>query len=194
MDWTEKGVRILQETNFPEQEGTSFTVRTSKPVEMSFHIRVPYWATKGGTVKLNGTALPAFSSPSSYLAINRTWKDGDKLEVSLAMSLHIDPMPDDPTLQAMMYGPLVLAGRLGDQGLTKAKTYPGYDTAPGGEPIPVPAIANLSKLATGWVEPVSGKPLTFRTTGQEEAIGFIPLYKVSGERYAVYFKVNTKAV
>ena len=194
LDWTEKGVRIRQETNFPEQEGTTLTVRTNKPVEMALHVRVPYWATKGGTVKLNGTALPAFSSPSSYLAINRTWKDGDKLEVSLPMSLHVDPMPDDPTLQAMMYGPLVLAGRLGDKGLTKALTYPGYDTAPVGEPIPVPAVTNPSKVATGWVEPVAGTPLNFRTTGQDEAMGFIPLYKVSGERYAVYLKVSTKAV
>jgi DUF1680 family protein len=194
LDWTEKGVRIRQETNFPEQEGTTLIVRTNKPVEMALHVRVPYWATKGGTVKLNGTALPAFSSPSSYLAINRTWKDGDKLEVSLPMSLHVDPMPDDPTLQAMMYGPLVLAGRLGDKGLTKALTYPGYDTAPVGEPIPVTAITNPSKVATGWVEPVAGTPLSFRTTGQDEAMGFVPLYKVTGERYAVYLKVSTKAI
>ncbi len=194
LNWAEKGVRIRQETKFPEQEGTALTIHTDKPVEMALNVRVPYWATRGGTVKLNGATLPAFSSPSSYLAINRTWKDGDKIEVSLPMSLHVQPMPDDPTLQAMMYGPLVLAGRLGEHGLTKALTYPGYDTAPVGEPIPVTSIANPSKNAAGWVEPVSGTPLTFRTTGQEEAIGFIPLYRVFGERYAVYWKVNAKAV
>jgi hypothetical protein len=82
---------------------------------------------------------------------------------------------------------------MGDKGLTKALTYPGYDTAPVGEPTPVTAITNPSKVATGWVEPVAGSPLTFRTTGQDEAMGFIPLYKVTGERYAVYLKVSTKA-
>ncbi|HEV2351579.1 MAG TPA: beta-L-arabinofuranosidase domain-containing protein [Terriglobia bacterium] len=194
VNWTEKGVRVRQETKFPEEGATTLTLRTHQPVEMTLNIRVPYWATRGGAVKLNGAAQPVFSSPSSYLSIHRTWKDGDKVEVSLPMSLHIHPMPDDPTLQAMMYGPLVLAGRLGQRGLTPALTYPGYDTAPGGDPIPVPAIANPSHDRAGWVEPDSGQALTFRTAGREENIEFIPLHKVSGERYAVYWKVNTQAV
>lgn len=194
LNWAEKGVRLRQETKFPEQEGTSLTIHTDRPVEMALNIRVPYWATRGGTVKLNGAALPVFSSPSSYLSISRTWKDGDKVEVSLPMDLHIHPMPDDSTLQAMMYGPLVLAARLSDKGLTNALTYPKYETAPAGEPVPVPAVVNLSKVATGWVEPVPGTPLNFRTTGQDEAMDFIPFYKVSGERYAVYLKVGAKSV
>lgn len=194
LNWAEKGVHLRQETKFPEHEGTSLTIHSDRPVEMTLNIRVPYWATRGGAVKLNGAALPAFSSPSSYLSIYRTWKDGDKVEVSLPMSLHIHPMPDDPTLQAMMYGPLVLAARLGDKGLTDALTYPKYDTAPAGEQIPVSAVINPSKVATGWAEPVAGTPLNFRTTGQDEAMNFIPLYKVSGERYAVYLKVGAKAL
>lgn len=193
LNWPEKGVRLRQETKFPEQEGTSLIVHTDRPTTMAINIRVPYWATRGGTVKLNGQALPVFSSPSSYLAINRIWKDGDRVEVSLPMSLHIHPMPDDPTLQAMMYGPLVLAGRLGDQGLTPALTYPEYNTAPRGEPIPVPAIAGLAKNPTGWVEPVSGTPLAFRSNGQDKNIDLIPLNRVSGEHYAVYWKVSAKA-
>jgi DUF1680 family protein len=144
-------------------------------------------------VKINGEALSAFSSPSSYLALERTWKDGDRVEVSLPMSLHVHPMPDDPTLQAMMYGPLVLAGRLGSSGLNEALTYPGYDTAPGGEPIPVPAIANDSKEPTAWVEPTKEQPLTFKTVGQKESIQLVPLHQVFGERYAVYWKLAASA-
>jgi uncharacterized protein len=194
LNWADKGVRVRQETKFPEQEGTTLTIHSGKPVEMALNIRVPYWATKGGTVKVNGTVLPAFSSPSSYLSINRTWKDGDKVEVSLPMSLHVHPMPDDPTVQAMMYGPLVLAGNLGKQGVTEALLYASYDTSPKEEPIPVPAIINPSKDASGWVEPASGTPLAFRTTGLAEPISFVPFYKVFGERYAVYWKVAGKAV
>ena len=87
---------------------------------MDLNIRIPYWATRGGKIILNGEALPAFSSPSSYLTLSRTWKDGDRVEVSLPMGLHIDALADDPTLQAVMYGPLVLAGRLGSENLSKA--------------------------------------------------------------------------
>ena len=192
LTWPEKGLRLRQETNFPEQEGPSLIIHTDKPTEMALNIRIPYWATRGGTVKVNGQILPAFSSPSSYLAINRVWKDGDRVEVSLPMGLHIDSIPDDPSLQAMMYGPLVLAGRLGDQGLTAALTYPEYNTAPKGEPIPVPAIASSAKNPTGWVEPVSGTPLAFRTTGQDQNISIIPLYRLADEHYAVYWKVSAR--
>jgi hypothetical protein len=194
LNWPEKGLRLRQETKFPEQGSTTLLVRMQTPTELTLHMRIPYWATRGGTVKLNGEALPVFSSPSSYLSVTRVWKDGDRLEVSLPMSLHVDPMPDDPTLQAVMFGPLVLAGQLGDSGLTPALTYPGYDTAPEGEPIPVSAIANSSHDPTGWVAPVKDQALTFRALGQSDSLSMVPLCRVSGQRYAVYWKVAGKAV
>jgi DUF1680 family protein len=197
LQWPEKGVRLRQETKFPEQEGTTLVVRAEKPVDLSISVRVPYWATRGGSLKVNGEALPVFSSPSSYLTVTRLWKDGDRIEVSLPMGLHIHAMPDDPTLQAMMYGPLVLAGRLGDQGLDPAHTYPRYETAPAGDPIPVPAVVTSSKDPTGWIELLPGKPLTFRTTTETTEgrhTPLVPFYRIFGERYAVYWKVGTNTV
>ena len=184
LSWPEKGLKLRQETNFPEQEGTTLVVHSQRPVELALRVRIPYWATRGGTVKLNGSPLPVFSSPSSYLTLNRVWKDGDRVDLSLPMSLHLDPIPDDPTLQAVMYGPLVLAGQLGGQGLSAAVTYPGYDTAPTGEPLPVLALATASKEPAAWVEPAPGS----------QNVNLVPLYRLSGERYAVYWKVSTKAV
>jgi DUF1680 family protein len=192
--WPEKGLRLRQETKFPEEESMRFTLRVEKPVAMALHLRIPYWATRGGTVRLNGELLPVFSSPSSYLTLQRTWKDGDRVELVLPMSLHVDAMPDDPTLQAVMYGPLVLAGKLGSGGLSDALQHPGYDTAPPGEAVPVPAIANSSKDPAGWVEPLQGQTLAFRSTGQQESITLAPLYTISGERYAVYWKASAKAI
>lgn len=191
VNWEDKGVRLRQETIFPEQDRTTLTIRSEKPVEMTLNIRLPYWATRGGTVKLNGEMLPVFSSPSSYLTLKRVWKDRDRVEVSLPMSLHIEPIPDDPSLRAVMYGPLVLAGKLGSQGLTPENTYPGYDTAPQGDAVPVPPIANPSKDPLGWVEPASDSPLSFKTVGQSQSTTLIPLFKISGERYSVYWKVNS---
>ena len=190
LNWPDKGIKLRQETRFPEQEGTTLTVRAAKPVEMAINLRIPYWATRGGTLKINGEPVPVFSSPSSYLTVTRSWKDGDRLELSLPMSLHVHPMPDDSTLQAMMYGPLVLAGRLGNQGLDSNIEHPGYDTAPTGQPIPVPAIASSAKDPTGWAEPDTGKPLTFKTVGQTATTELVPLCKVSGQRYAVYWKTT----
>lgn len=194
VNWPEKSLKLRQETNFPGQEGTTLIVEADKPVDLDLHIRIPYWATRGGSVKLNGEALPAFSSPSSYLTLSRVWKRGDKVELSLPMSLHVSPMPDDRSLQAMMYGPLVLAGRLGTEGLTKDMFYGGYHPAPKGEPSGAPIMTADSKDPLGWIEPVPGQALTFRTVGQFKNLTLIPLYKLFGERYAVYWKVNQKSV
>jgi hypothetical protein len=190
LNWPEKGVRLEQETNFPEEGKTRLLLRAERAVKMDLNIRIPYWATRGGKIILNGEALPVFSSPSSYLTLGRTWKDGDRVEVNLPMGLHIDALADDPTLQAVMYGPLVLAGRLGSENLSQAMVYIGYDTSPGGKPVPVPAIASSSKDPLDWVEPIPNQPLTFRTVAGSQQITLIPLYKLFRERYAVYWKVH----
>jgi len=191
--WPEKGLRLEQQTNFPEEEGTALVFHAERPIEMVLNLRIPGWATNGGTIKLNGAALPAFSSPSSYLALNRTWKEGDRVEVRLPMSLRIETLPGDDTQQAAMYGPLVLAGRLGAEGLTKEMFYAEYSTTPRGEQIFAPVIATNSKDPLGWLKPVSGQPLTFQTVGQAKTISLIPLYRLFGERYAVYWKTASTA-
>jgi hypothetical protein len=191
LSWPEKGVRWEQETDFPEHGTTRLLVRAEKPVKMDLNIRVPYWAARGGTIILNGAVLPAFSSPTSYLTLSRTWKDGDRVEVSLPMGLHIDPLPGDPTLQALMYGPLVLAGRLGSENLSNADVYVASDTSPAGKPVPVPTIGSSSKDLLSYVEPIPGQRLSFRVPAGSRQISLIPLYKLFGERYAVYWKVGT---
>ena len=40
--------------------------------------------------------------------------------MDLPMHLHVEAMPDEPRTQAFLYGPLVLAGDLGNDGLTEA--------------------------------------------------------------------------
>ncbi|HEX4488471.1 MAG TPA: beta-L-arabinofuranosidase domain-containing protein [Terriglobales bacterium] len=191
LDWPEKGVRVKQETRFPEQQGTTLVISTSKPQELTIHLRIPYWA-QGGNVKVNGAILPAFASPSSYLALNRVWKSGDKIELSLPMALHVAPMPDDEKIQAMMYGPLVLAGRFDP--VTDQMMYSGdYEPKPTDQFKVAGVIADPAK-PTAWVEADAKDPLTFRSVGQSQQITMVPLYKIIRERYAVYWKVQNKAV
>jgi DUF1680 family protein len=189
VSWPEKGVRLRQETRFPEQEGSAFVIEADHPVEMALNLRIPYWATKGGSVKLNGQTLPIFSNPGSYLTLNRTWKNGDRVQIDLPMSLRTEQLAGDPSHQAVMYGPLVLAGRLGNNGLTKEMMQAGYDTAPRGKPAEVAdlTVANPEKL--DWVEPGT-QPLTFHLVGQSAPTELIPFYQVSGEKYVVYWKTN----
>jgi uncharacterized protein len=190
LEWPEKGLRMRQETRFPEQEGTSLTVSVKSPMQMTVNLRIPYWV-RGGGVKVNGIPLQAFASPSSYLSLNREWKNGDKIELSLPMGLHVAPMPDDETIQAMMYGPLVLAGRFDP--VTKEMMYGDIEPKPSDQ-YKVPEIAADVANPTAWVQPDGKHQLTFHAAGQERAIELVPLNKLIRERYAVYWKVNFKSL
>jgi DUF1680 family protein len=195
VEWPEKGIRIIQETRFPEEEATTLVIRCDQPVQMPLRIRAPYWTAHAGTAKLNGRPLEAFAEPGGYFAVNRTWRDGDKLEISLPMSLHVHPMPDDDSLQAIMYGPLVLAGRLGTEGLTKdvlraeptkPRNIPRYTA----KPIPAPEFKARSRDPNSWIRRTSGRSLEFHTIGQARDIELAPLYRILDERYGVYWKVT----
>jgi DUF1680 family protein len=194
VEWPEKGVRLVQETRFPEEETVRITVRAERPVRFALRVRVPYWAA-GGHASLDGRALEGFAAPSSYFVVDRTWRDGETLQLTLPMRLHAHAMPDDPTLLAVMYGPLVLAGRLGAEGLTpetlraeptKPRTVPEYEA----EPVPAPGIVARSTDPATWVERTSGRALEFRTVGQPREIALVPLSRVFDERYAVYWRVG----
>jgi DUF1680 family protein len=189
LEWPEKGLRVKQETRFPEQQGTTITISAKSPVQLGVNFRIPYWA-EGGSIKINGTTLPAFASPSSYLSINRVWKSGDKVELNLPMGLHIHSMPDDETIQAVMYGPLVLAGRF--DSVTKEMLYGDYEPKPGDQ-YKVPEIVADARRPTAWVEPDASHPLTFHAVGQSQPLTMVPLYQIIQERYAAYWKVNKSA-
>jgi DUF1680 family protein len=190
LEWPEKGMTVKQETRFPEEPGATLAISARNPVQLAIHLRIPYWA-QGGNVKINGTALPAFASPASYLILNRVWKNGDKIELNLPMGLHIHSMPNDETIQAVMYGPLVLAARFDPVG--KEMTYGDYEPKPGDQ-YKVPDIVADPAEPTAWVEPDASQPLAFRGVGQAQPLTLVPLNQVIHERYAVYWKVRQKAV
>jgi DUF1680 family protein len=189
LEWPEKGLRVKQETRFPEEQGTTLTISGKNPVELGINLRVPYWA-QGGNVKINGAMLPAFASPSSYLTLSRVWKPGDKIELSLPMGPHIASMPDDQTIQAAMYGPLVLAGRFDP--VTKEMSYGDYEPKPG-EQQKVPDVVADHGQPASWIEPDAKQPLTFHAVGQSQPLTMVPLYRVIHDRYAVYWKVDNKS-
>lgn len=188
LEWPEKGLQVKQQTRFPEEQGTTLAVTVKSPTQLAINLRIPYWA-QGGSVKINGAPLPAFASPSSYLTLNRVWKTGDKIELSLPMGLHIDTMPDNESIQAAMYGPLVLAGRF--DGVTKEMTYGDYEPKPSDEKKVADIVTDTIKPAA-WIEPDPKRPLTFNTVGQAQSATLVPLNQVIHERYAVYWKVDKK--
>jgi len=188
LNWSEKGFRLRQETKFPEQANTALVVSVDQPVRLSLRLRIPGWVESGATVKLNGRALEASAAPGGYVTLLRTWKTGDRVELELPMRLRMEAMPDDPKLQAMLYGPLVLAGDLGSSGLTEEMIVgplgPRLDRAAVEFPVLHSGGADLSS----WIKP-TGKGLTFRATGRREDATLRPLNSIFDRRYSVYWNL-----
>ncbi len=79
-------------------------------------VRYPSWATSGIHLTLNGQKIDAVGTAGTYITIRREWRDGDVLAMSLPMTLHIEPLPH-ATQVAILYGPIVLVGELGRNGM-----------------------------------------------------------------------------
>jgi len=213
LDWREHGLKVRQTTKFPEEEQITFTVESAPANATAIKLRIPYWATKGVAVAVNGEPVKAEAAPSSYATVERTWKAGDVVTLDIPLVLHVDSAPDDKTEQAAMFGPLVLAARLGMEGLTAAmlegthgpRRYeagypmPVVDTRPpthqqwavDGEPVPPPTPVIVDGV---WFEKVEGSrefPLMFRTKGRGPAHTLVPLNRIMDERYSVYLKVES---
>jgi DUF1680 family protein len=189
VNWAEKGVRLTQQTSFPEEQGTTLLVSAAKSVDVDLKLRVPYWV-KDGSVKVNGRPVPAFADPGSYLVLRGPWKNGDRIELSLPMQLHAAPMPDKETLQAAMYGPLVLAARFEQE--PREKWYRHFRAEEKQEPRATLQFKGRLDDPASWLQPAGAK-LEFRATSQNQAVTFVPLSSVVHERYSVYQEIQGKS-
>jgi DUF1680 family protein len=185
VNWPDKGLRVTQQTSFPQEEGTTLLISAAQPVNVDLSLRIPYWA-KAGNVKVNGRVLPAFAAPGSYFVLRGPWKDGDRVELSLPMHLHAAPMPDKNTLQAVMYGPLVMAARFDEE--PRGAWYRHFTADEKQRPAPTMQFTGKIEDPGSWLEPAGGK-LTFRTVAQTNSATLAPLSSMVHERYAVYHEV-----
>ena len=123
--WEEKGVTIQQECRWPAEQST---IRIAEgKARFAMKLRVPYWATQGFDIKLNGQSIASTYQPSTYVEIpSRKWKKGDVIEVIMPFTKHIHYGPDKMERAAtapgetntafpsawvgtLMYGPLAMS-------------------------------------------------------------------------------------
>jgi DUF1680 family protein len=191
LDWEEQGIRVRQDTAFLTRGETRLRIGTAKLAKLALHIREPYWTNGKMTVTVNGKPAAA-ARAGGYLVVDRFWENGDELRATMPMSLHVHPMPDDDTLQAIMYGPVVLAGDLGREGLTDEMQRGGDNPPEMPAPAPAPEFVGDSRDPQSWIEQTAKAPLTFRTKGQSRDITMMPLSRIVDQRYGVYWRVTPK--
>ena len=192
--WPQKRVTVVQTTNFPLEEGTTFTVQAEKPTTFGLKVRIPYWATQGVTFRINGKPQRVEAEPQTYATLHRRWHTGDKVAISFPMSLHSSPLLDAPDVQAVMYGPMVLAGEMGDEGLDHVRIYGPNGPKDDHRSYPMPELIAASGEGSDAVRRVPGGELRFATVNQHSAMQLKPLYQIMRERYSVYWKVRRESV
>lgn len=174
LNWEEKEITIKQETEFPS-EHSKLTVEGSG--EFTMKLRVPYWATEGFTVKVNGKTVVENPDVSTYVEVSRKWKDGDVVTIDMPYTLHLDKTPDKvggSTVASLMYGPIVMVAK---------DTRINYEPMNWYKLVLSDNLSESVKVVTGTDE----KEVPHLTTN---GLDFYPMYDAYNYRYHAYVKVE----
>ena len=181
-EWKAAGLHLTVDTDFPEGESAKLTFALPAPRRFTLTLRRPAWAGEGFAVKVNGEEFKGLPKPGAYAELTRSWKSGDRVELTMPKALHLEPLPDNSRRVAILWGPLVLAGDLGSEG-----------DFPAQKPVAVPVFVAADRPVANWLKPVPGQPGNFRSdgVGQEKDVDFVPFYRLHRRAYALYWDLYT---
>jgi len=190
--WKAHGVQLAQITRFPEAPSTTLRWTVERPTALTLKLRHPGWS-RTATVLVNGREMARSSEPGSYIALPRTWRTGDTVELRLVMEVAAETTPAAPEIAAFTYGPLVLAGALGREGLrpgadivVNERKYGSYNDGP----FVAPRLAGPPERIAKAIAP-TGRPLEFVVaSAARKPVRMIPYYRIAHERYATYWQTG----
>jgi len=166
--WTAWGANLglRQETRYPFEDTVQIQVSASQPTEYTLYVRIPAWAEPNPILSVNGARV-ADVKPGTFVAVRRTWKNGDLVELELPMPLRLEPVDVQHSNQvALVRGPLVH--------FAVADSQPSFEKA---ELL----RATLTKNTRGDLTAVAtdGKPLALR-----------PFMSINEESYSTYVRLK----
>jgi hypothetical protein len=164
-------------------------------------IRYPSWVKEGALkITINGKPVSYNAHPSSYIALNRQWKKGDVVLVSLPMHNTTEQLPNVPEYIAFMHGPILLGAKTGTEDLKGLIADDSrWGQMPAGQKLPVdkaPIIIedDRSKIVNALI-PVKGKSLTFTapafTMINPVKVELEPFFRIHDARYMMYWMTLT---
>jgi DUF1680 family protein len=196
LDWSDRGLKLRQETRFPDSEVSRLIIDEVGTKKVSLAIRQPAWCPVM-TLTVNGRVSRA-RRPGEYHTVRRQFRAGDVIEVRLPMSLRIELLPNDPDHAALVYGPIVLGGRMGTEGLTPGSQLIINERESGNmlkANVKIPRWTRpLDQLAAHTTR-TNPDRLEFRTTGFEggASVDLIPWFRLTHERYNLYWHSDGNA-
>ena len=194
-----RGMTLRQETSYPADGQTRLTFTAlARPTALAVAVRYPGWAASGGLqLRVNGepAAAAAQTAPGQYAEVRREWRQGDVLTVEIPLQIRTEPLPGTDGFAAVFYGPVLLGGDLGRDGLKDedflAQTLDERkELAAAQVPVLLASAADIPGLLT----PVAGEPLTFRLQGivaPQAEVTLRPAYTLNDRRYAFYWRLTT---
>ncbi|AHF16963.1 glycoside hydrolase family 127 protein [Niabella soli] len=194
LNWKEKSFRLMQQTKFPEDGNMKFTIDEAPEFPLTINIRYPDWVAGRPTITINGRSIKIEQAADSYISIKRIWKKNDRIEVNYRMQLRTIPANDNPSVAAIAYGPVVLAGIMGTGNFKGREPYSDpakhndYYTYNYNVPANIDTVLSLDAANINqYIKQVKEQPLTFKTA--KEQVVLRPLYDIHRERYVVYWHI-----
>ncbi|WP_043625498.1 beta-L-arabinofuranosidase domain-containing protein [Nonomuraea candida] len=164
--WPERGFTIRQATGAPADPRGLTTLTVEGAGRLAVRLRVPYWAEKGFKVLVNGTDQRVRATPGEYVTIDRHWRRGDRISISMPYSLRVEKALDVPTTQSIAYGPVPMVAK------SDETTYREFSFS---RDLPLSGDLAKAMTATG--------PMAFTTHG----LPLVPFYLGDTDRYHAYF-------
>ncbi|MCU7550075.1 glycoside hydrolase family 127 protein [Chitinophagaceae bacterium LB-8] len=198
--WKERGISITQKTKFPFEEKSTIQLKLQKPMQFALHVRYPSWVKNGRMkVLVNGKEVKLTKDTASYVAINRLWKSGDVVTLSLPMETKVERLPDGSDWVSFVRGPIVLAAATDTTnlvGLRADDSRMGHIANGPLYPIETaPLLVSSQKDVASALQQVPGKPLTFTASSliypaQFKNLQLVPFFTVHDARYIIYWPIT----
>ncbi|MBI1933022.1 MAG: glycoside hydrolase family 127 protein [Ignavibacteriales bacterium] len=106
-------IKINCATNYPFDENLIFEISTENNVEFPLYFRIPQWC-KNPSVTLNDQKLQEIPKAGKFLLINKVWKNGDKVILTLPKNLLIRTWEKNHNSISVDYGPLTFSLKIAE--------------------------------------------------------------------------------
>lgn len=183
------GFKLIQETTLPKGDQLSIKIACDNPVALKLAVRIPSWTSNDYTILIDGKVTDFKPQAGSYLMLDRTWKNGDKLEITFKPQLWYSVLPITNKNVAFGYGPLVLSAKFEEPEVEERlrHMYGPYD----GQPVEVPVIRVNTTNFEDYIETVDDQNYHFKVkskTGKD--ILLVPFYEIHNECFSVYLPID----
>ena len=202
-----KNFIVTQETQFPYSNTVTLTI--GKSGRFTLALRHPAWAGNGYAVAVNGSLIDATakSGEASYVNIDRKWKKGDKVTITLPMELRYEECPNYTDYIAFKYGPILLGANTTNGSEQLRNVYGGegrMDHSPGvmgsqKNLMSAPLILGTRSDVLGRIKTLDSSKLKFTIdvsrpgvdTYKWTTLTLQPFYQIHHDRYMCYWYQQT---